>query len=113
VNTLALPWRRVLVGSWIMIAVLSVATLTLYVDNKRTRDCIGVYTRADQENTTARAVIADRERQVFLGTLQAIVDPKGTPITRQNAINAYIDEVLRNNQLRQQNPILPVPTECD
>ena len=96
-----------------MIGVLSVALVVLYVDNKRTRDCIANYMTADQRNSSARAAIADRERAKFLQTLLTLVDPKGTPTTRGNAIHGYIDEVQRNDQLRKQSPILPVPTECN
>lgn len=112
-RTLSPPWRRVLVGSWIMILVLSVALVTLYVDNKRTRDCISGYMVADQQSSLARAQVADQERAAFLSTLTEIVNPKGSPVTRKEAIDAYIALVQRDDAVRKQNPIRSVPTRCD
>jgi hypothetical protein len=112
-RTLTPQWRAVLMGSWVMILVLSVATLTLYVDNTRTRACISNYMVADQRGSSARVELTDRERDVFKGTLRVIIDPKATPVERGNAINAYIDLLDRDDQIRAQNPVKPVPTECD
>lgn len=112
-RTLSPSWRRVLVGSWIMIAVLTVGLVVLYTDNKRTRSCIANYMVADQRNTQARAELADEERQAFLGTLQVVFDPTKTPMQRKEAGDNYIQLVLDNNRERANKPILKVPTECD
>lgn len=111
-HTLSPPWRIVLMGSWIMIAVLSVATLTLYVDNKRTRDCIAEYMVADNEATKARAELAEQERQAFKSTLVTIVNSPSKE-NRVAAIDAYVALIDKDDKLRAQNPIRSVPTECD
>jgi hypothetical protein len=113
VRTVSLPVRRVIVGSWIMILVLSVSLIILYVDNKRTRECIASYMVADQRNTQARADIAEAERGSFLVTMQKIFNPETSPGERKKAGDDYIALVLKNNELRKQSPVLPVPTECN
>lgn len=96
-----------------MILVLSIALTVLYVDNKRTRDCIAGYMVADQKASAARAEVADTERAAFLDTLTAIVNPKGTPQTRKDAIDNYIALVRQDNVVREKNPVQKVPTRCD
>jgi hypothetical protein len=64
VRTLSPPMKRVVIGSWVMILVLSVATLTLYVDNKRTKECLAGYIQADREATIPRIqAAAEKKRQ--------------------------------------------------
>lgn len=111
-RTLSPPWRRVLVGSWIMIAVLSVALLTLYVDNKRTRDCIAKYMVADQKASAARAEVAEEERQAFKATLTIIFVRDSSREEREKAGLAYIALLNKNDQVRKDNPVPPVPTNC-
>jgi len=95
-----------------MIAVLSVVTLVLYVDNKRTRDCIATYMVADQKNSETRSDLASEERALFRKTLVTVVsDPDREK--RVGAINAYIALLDKNDQIRKDNPLLPVPTECN
>jgi hypothetical protein len=96
-----------------MILTLAVATVVLYVDNKRTKDCLSGYIVADNEATQARVRASDAEREAFKTTLRNLVDPKGTPLTRSAAIKNYIDLLDRNDQIRAKNPVRPVPTECD
>lgn len=99
-------------GLWLTIAVLTVATLVLYVDNKRTRDCIANYMVTDQKNTAARAAIADRERAAFLETLRVVTtDPDAA--RRLKSVKDYIALVQQDDVERRQKPILPVPTECN
>jgi hypothetical protein len=112
VRTLSPSWRRVLTGSWVMIAVLSVTTLILYVDNKRTRDCISTYMVKDQETAKLRFQLADQERQAFKLTLQVLVSGESDPTKRQRAITDYIDLLTKNDRVREDNPSPPVPTEC-
>lgn len=100
-------------GLWMLIAVLSVALVVLYVDNKRTRECIADYMVADQRNTVTRADIAEAERGAFLVTMQRIFDPETLPIERKKAGDDYIALVLKNNEERKKAPVLPVPTECN
>jgi hypothetical protein len=113
VRTVTLPVRRVIVGSWIMILVLTVGLVILYTDNKRTRECIANYMVADQRNTQARADIAEQERQAFLVTMQKIFNPETSPQERKKAGDDYIALVVTNNELRKKSPVLPVPTECN
>lgn len=96
-------------GTWIVIAVLSVITLTLYVDNKRTRDCISNYMVADQKAAAARAEIADGERQFFKTVLGSLEDEG----ERKLAIAQYVALLNKDDQIREANPIKPVPTDCD
>jgi hypothetical protein len=99
-------------GVWILIAVLSVATLTLYVDNQRIIGCIQGYATKDQQNTIQRTIVADRERDAFQTMLIVITNPKNTSEVRKKALNDYIDLVNRDDIVRKNNPPLPVPTEC-
>jgi len=100
-------------GAWIAVAVASVAVLVLYVDNYRTRECFADYMSRDSQNTVNRAQIQDAERDKFLIMLKELMDPKNDAEARTQALDGYIAEVERNNVLREQNPVLPVPTECD
>jgi len=95
-----------------VILVLSVATLTLYVDNKRTRDCLTNYIVKDNESTQERVRLTDRERAEFKNTLRSIVDPHSTPASRSAAIETYIDLLDKNDQVRKENPVEPPPTSC-
>ena len=99
-------------GLWVLIALLSVATLVLYVDNSRTRDCIANYMTADQNNTTARSVVADRERAAFSQTLETIATNTDKD-AREKAIEDYVALVQKDDIERKSHPVLPVPTECD
>lgn len=112
-RTLSPPWRRVVIGNWIMIMVLTLAVVILYVDNKRTRDCIAGYMVADAAATKARATVLDQERAAFKDTLEAIVNPEGTSKSRKAAIDGYIALVQRDDQVREANPVRPVPTRCN
>lgn len=105
--------QKFVVGQWLTILVLTVALVVLYADNKRTRDCISGYMVADSNATKARSDVADAERQAFKKTLQAIVDPKGTPETRRLSIDSYLDLVVKDDQVRAANPVQQVPTKCD
>lgn len=96
-----------------MIGVLTVALIVLYVDNKRTRDCIAGYMVADQKNTVARAQLADTERAAFNGLLATLNNPKSTPAERKSAFEGYVDLVQADDVLRKQSPVLKVPTRCD
>lgn len=111
-RTLSPPWRRVLIGSWVMIAVLSVVTLVLYVDNKRTRECISGYMVADQKNSETRVELAAQERNLFRKTLVTVVTDQDRA-DRAKAIQDYIELLNKNDQIRKDNPLLPVPTDCD
>lgn len=53
-KTLSPPMRRVVAGSWIMIAVLTLVTVILYVDNRRTKECLADYIKADYAATAPR-----------------------------------------------------------
>jgi len=112
VRTLSPPWRRVLAGSWVVILVLGVATLILYVDNKRTRECISTYMVTDQQAATARSALADEERQFFKRTLKTLVTDPDRDV-RLKAINDYIALLDKDDQIRKENPVPKVPTECD
>lgn len=101
------------IGLWALIAVLSVGLVVLYVDNKRTRECIADYMVADQRNTATRAELLEQERGAFLVTMQKIFDPNAVPLERKKAGDDYIALVVRNNEERKKAPVLPVPTECD
>lgn len=103
---------RVLVGSWVMIAVLSVITLTLYVDNYRTRSCISSYMVVDQQATKERARLAGEERQFFKNTLVTMLTEPDRE-KRIKALNDYVALIDKNDQIRKENPIPEVPTECD
>jgi len=102
-------WQRA--GLWTLILVLSVATITLYVDNKRTRDCQASYMVVDQEASTARAAVAEGERQAFKQVLRTIVTERD-PVKRSEAINAYVEIQDKNDAIRKANPIPVVPTKC-
>jgi hypothetical protein len=95
-----------------MIAVLSVALLTLYVDNFRTRGCIANYMVADQRSSSTRVALTDQERAQFKLTLQVLVSGEADSKKRQTAITSYIDLLDKNDHIREQNPVQPVPTEC-
>lgn len=111
-RTLSPPWRKVLIGSWVMIAVLSVTTLILYVDNKRTKECISTYMVADAKNTKARSQLSDDERQLFKVTLRTVLTEPDRQ-KRVDALNKYITLLDHDDEIRKENPPLPVPTECD
>jgi disulfide oxidoreductase YuzD len=99
-------------GVWILIAVLSVATLTLYVDNQRIVSCIQGYATKDQQNTIQRTIVFDQERDAFQAMLIIITNPKNSQEVRKKALNDYIALVNRDDVVRRNNPPLPVPTEC-
>ena len=111
-RTLSPPWRKVLIGSWIMIAVLSVTTLILYVDNKRTKECISTYMVNNARNTKARSDLAEQERQAFKGVLKTVVTEPDAAKRRQ-VVADYRTLLDHNDEIRAQNPPLPVPTACD
>jgi hypothetical protein len=111
-HTLSPPWRRVLVGSWVMIAVLSAVTLVLYVDNRRTRACITNYMVADAESTKARTTLADTERNAFKITLVLLTDPASSREKRAESIRQYIELLNKDDAVRKANPPRLVPTEC-
>ena len=104
--------RIATLGQWALIAALSVAMLTLYVDNQRIINCIQGYATKDQKNTIARSIVADQERASFLATLETLVNPKAEPLQRKKAIDDYIALVKSNDSIRKNNPPLQVPTEC-
>jgi hypothetical protein len=93
-----------------VILVLSVATFILYVDNKRTRDCIADYMTADQEASSARFEVGEEERQSFKNTLRTIAAAKDGD--SRKVILEYVELLDKNDAIRKANPILPVPTEC-
>jgi hypothetical protein len=96
-----------------MIAVLSVITLTLYVDNKRTKDCIATYMVADQKASSVRIQLTDDERTAFKQTLLVLVSGEDDPRKRLAAIEGYIALLNKNDTIRKENPPVPVPTECN
>lgn len=104
--------RAATLGQWALIAALSVAMLTLYVDNHRIVSCIQGYATKDQQNTIQRSIVADQERSAFLVTLTTITNPAETPQARKKSIDDYIALVQKNDQVRKNNPPLQVPTEC-
>lgn len=101
------------IALWLLVAVLSVATLVLYVDNFRTKDCLSGYMTRDAAATKARSDVADTERTFFKGTLLTLTNPGSTPVARSEAIKAYIDLLDKDDQIRKANPPQPVPTECN
>jgi uncharacterized membrane protein len=112
VRTLSPPWRRVVVGSWVVVLVLSVATTTLYVDNKRTKECIGGYMVADTAGAKVRFGVAEQERQAFKGMLRSIAT-EPDPQIRSQRILEHVKLLDDNDAVRKANPIREVPTECD
>jgi hypothetical protein len=98
---------------WLLVAVLSIATLVLYVDNFRTKDCLAGYMVRDAAATKARTDVADEERRAFKGTLLEITSPTSTPQTRSRAIADYIGLLNKDDAVREANPPQPVPTECN
>lgn len=103
------PWRAA--GLWVVILVLSVSTLVLYVDNRRTRECIATYMVRDQQASAARAELADGERQFFKATLKALVTEPDDK-KRLQWILDYIALLDKDDQIRKENPVPRVPTEC-
>jgi hypothetical protein len=67
----------------------------------------------DSAATKARSDVADTERTFFKSVLTEITNPKSTPEQRAGAIKAYTDLLSKDDQIRKQNPVQPVPTECD
>jgi hypothetical protein len=45
--------------------------------------------------------------------MQTVFDPTEKPEPKKKAGDDYIALVLRDNEIREQKPVLPVPTECD
>lgn len=111
-RTLSLPWRRVLIGSWVVVLVLSVVTLILYVDNKRTRACIADYMTTDQRASSARVQVAENERQFFKKTLRTLLTEPDRE-KRTKALNDYIALLEKDDEIRKENPVPVVPTDCD
>jgi hypothetical protein len=101
------------IGLWCAVAVLSIICLVLYVDNGRTKTCLGGYMTRDAAATAARAGVADTERNFFKVVLTTITDPKSTAQERATKIQEYIALLNKDDQIRRENPSLPVPTECD
>lgn len=100
------------VGTWIVVAVLSVVTLILYVDNARTKNCLANYMVRDSVATVARANAADEERKAFRDVLATIVNPDSTPQARGKSIVDYANLLDRNDKIRAANPVEPPPTQC-
>ena len=67
---------------------------------------------ADQKNSETRTELATEERALFKKTLTELVS-EPDPMKRVAAINAYIALLNKNDQIRKENPLLPVPTDCD
>lgn len=95
-----------------MIAVLSVITLILYVDNKRTRGCIADYMVTDQKASSARVELAEGERQFFKETLITMLTEPDRE-KRIKSLNDYIALLNKDDQIREENPVPVVPTDCD
>jgi hypothetical protein len=103
--------RRVVIGSWIMIAVLSVATLTLYVDNKRTKECLAGYIKADAAATAPRIEAAAESGKATDKMVKRIAEAH----SREDTI-AALDEYLHSRALAEQkrldNQPPPFPKGC-
>jgi hypothetical protein len=103
--------KRVVIGSWVMILVLSVATLTLYVDNKRTKECLAGYIQADREATIPRIQAADETA----AAVDMMVERVATATTREEsraALQHYRDTRAAAEKKRQENQPPPFPEGC-
>jgi hypothetical protein len=106
VRTLSPPWRKVLIGSWVMIAVLSVITLVLYVDNYRTKACLAEYIRQDQASTIPR-LEATAETQM---AIDKMVESVATARTREESRKALEDYRASRAAADLKRRLSPPPT---
>jgi hypothetical protein len=97
-------------GSWILIAVLSLSLVLLYKDNKDTRECLSTYIQNDSAATKTRAQYAEAERAQFTLVMSTLVagDEEGF----KDAATAYAALLVKNDKLRVENPYPPFPEGC-
>jgi hypothetical protein len=111
VRTLSPPWRKVLIGSWVMIAVLSVITLTLYVDNKRTKECLAGYIMQDRAATIPRL----ESTAETLAAIDKMVESVATARTREEsraALEQYRASRIAADGKRELSPPPKFPEGC-
>jgi hypothetical protein len=106
------PWTaRVIIGNWIVIAMVLVGFVALYYDNKSTRECLTTYIEKDHGATQIRADFADEER-ISLGQVFIAITNSGKPEEARTAIFKHRDLLVKNDRLRQDNPYPPLPEGC-
>ena len=110
-RTLSMPWRRVLLGSWVVIAVLSVTTLVLYVDNYRTKRCLADYIRQDQAATVPR-LQATAETQAAIDRMVESVATARTREQSQKALDDYRSSRAAADRKRALSPPPQFPKGC-
>ena len=110
-RTLTPPWRRVLIGSWLMIAVLSVTTLVLYVDNMRTKECLADYIKQDQAATVPR-LEATQETQAAIDKMVESISTARTRADTVKALDEYRASRTAADEKRRLSPPPKFPEGC-
>ena len=110
-RTLSPQWRSVLIGSWVMILVLSIGFLILYVDNKRTRECMATYMRKDAAATAPRLQAA-ADRNAAMDRLVATMLTVKTGAETRRALEEYDATTEAAETKRLASPPPPFPEGC-
>jgi hypothetical protein len=94
-----------------MIAVLSVTTLTLYVDNKRTKECLADYIKQDQAATIPR-LEASVDLQVAVDKMVVSVATATTREESRRALEEYREASVAAAEKRRLSPPPKFPEGC-
>lgn len=110
-RTLSPPWRAVLLGSWAMIALLSVTTLVLYVDNLRTKECLASYIQQDRAATIPR-LEATMETQAAIDKMVESISTARTREDTAKALAEYRTSRAAADEKRRLSPPPEFPKGC-
>jgi hypothetical protein len=94
-----------------MILTLSIAVLILYVDNKRTKECLSGYIREDNAATAQRAQAA-LETDAAVDAMVTNVLQGQTGEERRQALENYVISRKAAEDKRRANPVPPFPKGC-
>jgi len=109
--------RVMFLGQWILIAVLSLAMVLLYADNKDTRECLSGYIKRDAAATIARAAANEKVQRTDdeLWSSFMAVSTTPTEAAKKRALAALQQRITLSQELdkaRKDNPYPPFPEGC-
>jgi len=102
--------RQVILGQWIVIAVLSVAVVVGYTAFFRLTDCVERYSKQNYDAQTVRLAVAEAERKSLAEVFDAIVASDEARIARE--ITEHQELLVRNDKVRAANPYPDLPKSC-
>lgn len=109
-RTLTPQWRHVIMGQWILIAVLSVGMMIMYTAFYRLSDCQNDYMAKQYDAQQARIAISEAERDSLARVFVTI-----TGTNREAAKKAIVDHAAlleHNDEVRAKTPFPELPKAC-